>query len=114
MDISTALLDKFMAECKGEIPVWDFRLAENEEKSIDTSAAAVVLCGIMEIEKHKTNPRLQEYKKELRKNLEEYINYDENVMGILREQNGMHIYASYGDYFMIEAYMKEESDIKVW
>lgn len=114
MDISTALLDKFMAECKGEIPVWDFRLAENEEKSIDTSAAAVVLCGIMEIEKHKTNPRLQEYKKELRKNLEEYINYDENVMGILREQNGWHIYASYGDYFMIEAYMKEESDIKVW
>lgn len=114
MDISTALLDKFMAECKGEIPVWDFRLAENEEKSIDTSAAAVVLCGIMEIEKHKTNPRLQEYKKELRKNLEEYINYDENVMGILGEQSGRHIYASFGDYFMIEAYMKEESDIKVW
>lgn len=114
MDISTSLLDKFMAECNGKIPVWDFRLPEGEEKAIDTSAAAVVLCAVMEMEKHKTNPRLQGYKKELWKNLEEYINYDENVMGILKEQNGRHTYAVYGDYYMIEAYMKEKSDIKVW
>lgn len=114
MDISNALLDKFMTECGGEIPVWDFRLPKSEEKALDTSAAAVVLCAIMEIEKHKTNGKLQGYKKELWDNLEKYMNFDEDVMGILFEQNGRHIYAAFGDYYMIEAYMKEKSDITVW
>lgn len=114
MDMSMALLDKFMAECNGNIPVWDFRLPKSEEKAIDTSAAAVVLCAIMEIEKHKTNTHLQGYKKELRNNLEGYIDYNEDVMGVLKEQNGRHKYTSYGDYYLIESYMKEESDIKVW
>ena len=114
MDTAFKLLDKFMAECRGKMPVWDFRLPDGEEKSIDTSAAAVVLCGILEIEKHKTNKHLQKYKKQLRDGLEEYIDYDENVMGVLREQNGVHRYALYGDYFLIESYMKENSEIKVW
>ena len=114
MDMSIALLDQFMRQCNGKIPVWDFRLPKSEEQSVDTSAAAIVLCAIIEIEKHKTNPHLQGYKKELRKNLEEYINYDENVMGILREQNGRHTYTSFGDYYIIEAYMREASDIEVW
>ena len=114
MDTAFKLLDKFMTECRGKMPVWDFRLPDDEEKSIDTSAAAVVLCGILEIEKHKTNNNLQKYKKQLRDGLEEYIDYDENVMGILKEQNGRHYYAIFGDYFLIESYMKETSDIKVW
>ena len=114
MDTAFKLLDKFMTECRGKMPVWDFRLPDGEEKSIDTSAAAVVLCGILEIEKHKTNNNLQKYKKQLRDGLEEYIDYDENVMGVLKEQNGRHYYAIFGDYFMIESYMKETSDIKVW
>ena len=114
LDVVFKLLDQFMTECKGKIPVWDFRLPESEEQSLDTSAAAIVLCGIIEIEKHKTNFRLQKYKESLRASLEEYIDYDEEIMGILREQNGRHSYASYGDYFMIESYMKETSSIKVW
>lgn len=114
LDVVFKLLDKFMAECKGKIPVWDFRLPKNEEQSLDTSAAAIVLCGIVEIEKHKTNFRLQKYKESLRESLEEYIDYDEEIMGILKEQNGSHSYTSYGDYFMIESYMKETSKIKVW
>lgn len=114
LDTSMKLLQKFMSECKGDIPVWDFRLPDDEEKSIDTSAAAVVLCGILEIEKHKTNKFLQKYKSVLRTALEKYINYDENVMGILKEQNGIHQYTSFGDYYMIESYMKENSDITVW
>lgn len=114
LDTSMKLLQKFMAECKGEIPVWDFRLPEDEEKSIDTSAAAVVLCGILEIEKHKTNKYLQKYKKLLREKLEAYIDYDENVMGILKEQNGQHMFASFGDYYIIESFMKAEEALKVW
>lgn len=30
---------------------------------------------------------------------------------ILKEQNGRHLYASYGDYFLIESYMKEKTDL---
>ena len=114
MDTAMALLDKFMTECNGKMPVWDFRLPSFEEQALDTSAAAVVLCGIIEIERHKTNERLKKYKALLKKLLEEYIHYDENVMGILKEQNGWHKYTSYGDYYLIESYMKEKSDITVW
>jgi len=114
LDVVHKLLDKFMRECNREIPVWDFRLPDFEEKAVDTSAAAIILCGIMEIEKHKTSERLRGYKKKLKDSLEAYINYDENVMGILREQDGTHVYASFGDYFMVETYMKESTKINVW
>ena len=114
LDVSLKLLDKFMKECRGEIPVWDFRLPDEAEKSIDTSAAAIALCGIIELQQHEKNPRFQEYKTLLRENLEKYIDYNENVMGILKEQNGRHVYASYGDYFLIESYMKEDTGLRVW
>ena len=114
LDISIKLLEKFIRECHGDIPVWDFRLTDDVEKSLDTSAAAIILCGIIEIEKHKPNVKLQEYKRLLRNSLERYIDYDENVMGILKEQNGRHLYASYGDYFLIESYMKEKTDLTIW
>lgn len=114
LDISIKLLDKFMTECHGDIPIWDFRLPDNAEKGIDTSAAAVTLCGIIEIEKHKKDIRLEAFKRLLKEKLERYIDYDEKVMGILKEQNGRHIYASYGDYFLIESYMKEKSDLTIW
>lgn len=114
LNTSMKLLQKFIGECRGDIPIWDFRLPEDEEKMVDTSATAIVLCGILEIEKHNTYKFLQKYKKVLRDALEKYIDYDEDVMGILKEQNGVHHYTSYGDYYMIESYMKENSDITVW
>jgi len=114
LDVAMALLEKFMYECGENVPLWDFRLPDFEEKNIDTSAAVVVICGILEIEKHKTNEKLQKYKSMLRSNINDYINYDENTMGILKEQNGRHHYCCYGDYFLIESYMKEYSDLKVW
>ena len=114
LDTAISLLDKFMMESNGKVPVWDFRLPDYEEKAVDTSAAAIILCGIIELEKHKTTKKLQMYKKMLRDNLEEYINYNANIMGILKEQNGNHTYTSFGDYFLIESYMKETADINVW
>ncbi len=113
LDMSMKLMQKFMTECNGEIPVWDFRLPDFEEKTLDTSAAAIVLCAILEMEKYKKNKFFPKYKKQLRDSLEKYIDYNEDVMGILKEQNGTHSYASYGDYFLVESFMKE-SRIKVW
>lgn len=114
LDTAIALLQKFMWESGGKIPEWDFRLPDFAEKSLDTSASAIVLCGILEIEKHKTNNKLKQYKEMLKESLEEFIDYDENVMGVLREQDGVHTYSSYGDYFLVEAMMKQEHDIKIW
>ena len=114
MDCAMALLDKFMTECKGEIPLWDFRLPADEEKLPDTSAAAVVLSAILEIERYKTDSKLQKYKRLLIEKLEEYVNYDENVMGILRGQNGRNVYTSFGDYYLIESRIKDKMSIKVW
>lgn len=114
LDMAMKLLDKYMVECGGEIPLWDFRLPVFAEKSIDTSSAAITLCGIIEIQKHKTNKKLQSYKQMLETALKDYVNCDVNVMGILGEQNGTHTYASYGDYFLIESYMKEKSEVRVW
>ena len=114
IDTAVLLLDKFMDECKGKIPVWDFRLPLEEEQAIDTSAAAIAICGIIEIQKVNDDKRFQEYKQSLRNSLREYINYDENVMGILMEQNGKHEFTLYGDYFLVESLMKEASELVVW
>ena len=114
LDTSIKLLEKFMRECKNKAPLWDFKLPEFEEQSIDTSAAAVVLCGVLELQKTKHSKKLENFESILKTILDEYVDYDENVMGVLKEQNGLHHYTSYGDYYMIEAYMKKYSDLKVW
>ena len=114
MDAAMKLLDKYMIECDGKIPLWDFRLPTFAEKNLDTSSAAITLCGILEIEKHKRDDKLKSYKNMLQIALKDYVNYDVNVMGILREQDGGHLYSSFGDYFLIESYMKEHSKVRVW
>ncbi len=75
---------------------------------------AVVLSAILEIERYKTDSKLQKYKRLLSEKLEEYVNYDENVMGILRGQNGRNVYTSFGDYYLIESRIKDKMSIKVW
>ena len=57
---------------------------------------------------------MQKYKKALCEKLEEYVNYDEEVMGILSGQNGRNVYTSFGDYYLIESRIKEKMRIKVW
>ena len=113
-DAAMGLMHKFMEECGGKIPVWDFRLPEDAEKALDTSAAAIMLCGMIELEAFGEKEKIGQYKEALRTSLEEYVNYDENVMGILREQDGVHVYSSYGDYFFIESMMKERHGLRIW
>lgn len=57
---------------------------------------------------------MQKYKKALCEKSEEYVNYDEEVMGILSGQNGRNVYTSFGDYYLIESRIKEKMRIKVW
>ena len=114
LDTAFKLLESFMAACRGQIPLWDFRLPAAEDQALDTSSAAIVLCAILEIMKIKEDMRLPRWRDQLRRSLAEFINEDENVMGILSEQDGTHVYAPYGDYFLIESFMKEESNVRLW
>lgn len=102
LDASVRLCQKFIDECKGEMPLWDFRLPETEEASIDTSAVAIVLCAIREISKHKNTPEFRKFSEIFEGKILDYVNTDADVHGILTEQNGRHIYASYGDYYLME------------
>ena len=114
LDAAGRLLDKFMRECGEGLPAWDFRLPPGEARNPDSSAAAIALCGVMELQKKIERPALEAFKRRLRGWLEPCVDEDETRMGLLREQNGLHTYAPYGDYFLVESMMKEASDIRVW
>lgn len=114
LDASVRILEKFMRECGETAPVWDFRLPSFEEAAYDTSAAAITLCAVMELETLTQRPALTAYEKRLRGILNVHIDEDETRMGLLGEQNGQHGSAPYGDYFLIESFMKENQTLRVW
>ena len=113
-DIANNLLDKFMECCDGKIPPFDFRQPADANYGPDTSAAAVTLCGVLELLKQKPDERLEQYSETLSKLLQPYIDYDMDKMGILSEQSGGHAYVSFGDYYLIESFMKRDSQLEVW
>lgn len=83
---------------------WDETKKENCKYNVDSSAAAIIACGLMELNKHKENKAFSEF---IDNTLEElcnnYLNKDETVQGILMRQNGEDVYTPYGDYFFAEA-----------
>ena len=128
LDASIKLTKKFIELCEDDgIPVWDFRLpedkpammycgvmqpwidwditdAQNKKYNRDTSAAAIVACGIFEIVKHIPDAKLIEYAdKALNSLAEKYIDDSLDVPGLLKCQNGNMTYTSFGDYYFMEA-----------
>jgi len=102
LDIAIKLALAFTENLDGSyIPVWDFRLPDEEPKNVDTSAAAIAVCGFYEILKHKEVSKLREYADKILDELktEKYTDCDTDVPGILKEQNGEKKYTSYGDYY---------------
>lgn len=102
LETSVKLLEKFIDECDGEMPPWDFRIPENEPQDIDTSAVAICLCAVNEISKHTQNKKIMDFEKEFSEKLLEYVDLTTDINGILREQNGRRGYGCYGDYFFVE------------
>ena len=91
------------------IPFWDFRLPEGEEKNKDTSAAAIAVCGFKEILRNSRSPKIAEYAEKILSTLmtDRYTDTDIERPGILKDQNGSRSYTPYGDYFYMEALSKE-------
>lgn len=102
LNTSVKLFEKFIAECDGKMPVWDFRLPKNEPQNIDTSAVAVMLCASLEIKKHTKNPTIEAFAEQFESMIMDYVDLDSGNNGLLKEQNGRKHYTSYGDYYLVE------------
>lgn len=107
------------------IPIWDFRLPkdlpakkcgpvkadwdetklENCEFNVDTSAAAIMACGLLCLYKQTNEDWMLKFAIESIEELsaDKYVNWKSDVLGILSHQNGQMSYTTYGDYFFIEA-----------
>lgn len=135
-DLSVKIAEKYI-ECCGEnvIPIWDFRLpadmpafecghkdnpewdvtdAANCKYNIDTSAAAIISCGMLELNKFCENKKLADFaQKTVEVLCTDYVNKDTSVAGILSSQNGQMSYTTYGDYFFMECLARLLFDIEV-
>lgn len=138
LDASVRLARKFIELSGGQPPIWDFRLPKetpaiycgekqdwmtwdvtdsaNCSKVLDTSAAAITVCGIFEILRHRRDSQLENAAETLLKTLcSSYLDPDPEVPGMLREQNGNGCYTSFGDYYLMEALtMKVCGAPRIW
>ncbi|MDY3929695.1 MAG: glycoside hydrolase family 88 protein [Clostridia bacterium] len=127
-EIAEKIAKKYISEIPDGkfVPMWDFRLPKeypakfcgkidvvpwdetdekNKEYAVDTSAAAVMACGIYELNSVKENASLKEFADKTIENLctEKYFDDDIKHTGILKRQNGRMDYTTFGDYFFTEA-----------
>lgn len=133
LDVAVKVAEKYLYELSGEIiPVWDFRLPEdkpakmcssdptkmkfvwdekdpaNKVYNIDTSAAAIIVCGLQLINKFKPNKKFEKYVDDCLSALsEDYFEHDMTKPAMLSHSNGRNSYTTYGDYyFMLALAMK--------
>ena len=115
LDLSKKLLDRFMEECHGDIPVWDFRLPDNEPKKKDTSALAIVLSAVNELIKTEKSDKLERFRTEMTEKLMNYIDISAETDGLMKGQNGEDVYAVYGDYYLVEyLFGRKYPDAVIW
>lgn len=99
------------------VPVWDFRLGEGEEPLRDSSAAAIAVCAIQELDRcGHADKEMLVTKDALLARLcsEDYLDDRPEVRGVLKKgQVGDGIgkarsaYTSWGDYFFMEGLARE-------
>lgn len=125
-ELAVKLTDKYLEQLSGSnVPIWDFRLPQDQPAAtnhftyvplwdeadpancscnVDTSAAAIIACAMMELDKFEGAGRYQKIvESTLRELGERYVNPDPETLGILTHQNGRMHYAVYGDYFFVQA-----------
>jgi len=108
------------------IPVWDFRLpadmpakgcgseiywdetdSANCDKNVDASAAAIMASALADIYKYTGKSDLYEFAvKSIEELCDNYLDKNPDVSGVISHQNGQMTYASYGDYYFVEALQK--------
>ncbi len=138
LEAALKIARRFIELCHGDVPVWDFRLPKetpalycgekmpwmtwdvtdpiNRSHVLDSSAAAVFVCGADEILRHRPEEQLKKAADRLLQILcRDYADTDPEVPGMLREQNGAGVYTSYGDYYFMEALTRRLTDApRIW
>lgn len=115
LDTSIRLFEKFITECGDSVPVWDFRLPETEAPNVDTSASAIMLCAAVTILQFTNHEGIRKFMETQEPLMLEYIDLDMSNNGLLKEQNGRRVYASYGDYYLMEYLcMKYKGMERIW
>jgi unsaturated chondroitin disaccharide hydrolase len=125
-ELAANIFEKYKSEMKGGyVPVWDFRLPkdkpaaicgsatadwdetspENRKFNVDTSAAAIMSCALLELYERTRNEDYRDFADNTLKTLcrPEFFNADPNIPGILKKQNGQTAYTLFGDFFFCEA-----------
>lgn len=131
LDASLRVTRKFIS-CLDEdvVPLWDFRLSPDYPPLKDSSAAAVAVCAIQELESlGHADESMSEVKHALLEKLlsPEYLDSDPAVRGVLRMgevgaghdaerffYHGKYAYTSWGDYFLMEAVARELGQPATW
>ncbi len=86
---------------------WDETNPENCVCNVDTSASAVMACGLIRLYEMTGKEDLLDFAIESINELcDNYIKYDPETEGIMSHQNGQMNYTSYGDYYLVQAIAK--------
>jgi unsaturated chondroitin disaccharide hydrolase len=98
------------------VPYWDMCFSDGSGQPRDTSAAAIAICGIIEMNKYFPNPEFMEYADKMLESLEsKYTTEGKTSNGILSDamynrNNGDNPECNiWGDYFYIEALMRKKN-----
>ncbi len=130
LDASARLANRCIAHLDAElVPVWDFRLPAGAAKVRDSSAAAILVCGLDELVAHKPSGEFARAADALLGRLcsDAYLDANPDCPGLLRgaevgdgagEQPGTikpkSVYASWGDYFFMEALSRRLRNMAGW
>ena len=106
------------------VPYWDFSFTDTEPDIRDSSAAAITLCGLLELAKHVEGQERELYQKAAYKIVESlYINYSTKddphsngllLHGMYHRTNGADECTIWGDYYYFEALVRLLKDWKMY
>jgi unsaturated chondroitin disaccharide hydrolase len=122
LETSSNLARRFIACLDAEVvPIWDFKLPPGQHPVRDSSAAAVAVCGFLELLKYEPgNAKLAQTADSLLSKLcsEKYLDTREDCPGVLKNAQvgdgigkAKNAYTSWGDYFLMEALAKKQHGV---
>lgn len=128
LEASIKTADCFMANVKKrEMPLWDFRLDDENDKNIDTSAAAIAACGMYQLAEAVNEEKYRDFADDMLNTLMDkhsHVFDDEseilldsaccrNVVDGIRQT--MQWGAIWGDYFYMEALtLRRGIKVRMW
>ena len=101
------------------VPYWDFNFNDHIPDIKDSSAAAIFLCGLLELCKHTDQATAQRYRETAQKMFFslflDYFDHNPDNIGVLKQSmyhrdDGAGEFTAWGDYFFFEAVVRMQKD----